>query len=373
MSTFATTVNPIDFTSFITAWDATSCVIDTQHEKCVFETQRQSDKKKLKWFVAVCSQCKTIFVRAYSKYAFFREYVFCTRECSTLSQKSGVIKQKKRQHFLQKYGVDNPFGAKEIIDRKKCTMQKLYGVDNVSQIADVKEKKRKTCLKNIGVDSPQKCKQVREKTKATCVEKYGSSTVLNTAESREKLRAVLQSDEYRNHCKELSLQRYGVENSMQREEVKEKSKKTCLERYGVDNVFKRPDVVKKRVEKLIENSKRVSSKREDECYDLLVKKFGVDDVCRHVCVMYKRNNFWIVDFFIKSKNTYLQYDGVFWHGLDESILNIRERAKNNDPFAKMKLKAIRKDRYQDLWFRKHDMKLLRIREDENMAQAVERV
>jgi very-short-patch-repair endonuclease len=95
-----------------------------------------------------------------------------------------------------------------------------------------------------------------------------------------------------------------------------------------------------------------TSKPEDDCHTLLVEIFGSENIERQAPV-YK----WPIDFYVSSIDTYIQLDGVYWHGLDRPIEKIAESDTHND-------KAICKkwltDREQERYFSEHGMKLIRI-------------
>lgn len=64
-------------------------------------------------------------------------------------------------------------------------------------------------------------------------------------------------------------------------------------------------------------------------------------------------NGWSIDAYVRSIDTYVQYDGIYWHGLDRPI----EENTN--------VKIVRKyfrDREQVAWFSEHGLKLVRITE-----------
>ena len=57
-----------------------------------------------------------------------------------------IVKQKRENTFLKKYGVRNNIGRKEVQE----TIRLKYGVDNISQSEEIKQKKIETCIKNNG-------------------------------------------------------------------------------------------------------------------------------------------------------------------------------------------------------------------------------
>jgi len=62
-------------------------------------------------------------------------------------------------------------------------------------------------------------------------------------------------------------------------------------------------------------------------------------------------------------NVYVQFDGIYWHGVEREISELKEARKNGDKSANMQLLAKYRDKYQNYWFEKNNMKLYRIIEN----------
>lgn len=88
-----------------------------------------------------------------------------------------------------------------------------------------------------------------------------------------------------------------------------------------------------------------SSKVELKFRDCLCDKFGIDDVDHHVMI-----DRYHCDFLIKSSNLYIQFDGVYWHGLDRLYEQL-------DPRIKRKYDI---DRELDDYVQRLNIKLVRI-------------
>ena len=78
---------------------------------------------------------------------------------------------------------------------------------------------------------------------------------------------------------------------------------------------------------------------------MLQQKFGHDNVVHHVCIDGFR-----IDFYVKSIATYVQLDGIYWHGLDKPYEQL---------VGTPKLKFDR-DRLCDAHFAQKRMRLIRI-------------
>lgn len=93
-----------------------------------------------------------------------------------------------------------------------------------------------------------------------------------------------------------------------------------------------------------------SSKAKARFSELLRERFGE---VKHQ----KWVNGWPIDFYIPSIDTYVQFDGVYWHGLDRPIEVIRASNLVRD---KAIVKKWETDRVQDAWFTSNGLRLIRV-------------
>lgn len=83
-----------------------------------------------------------------------RERKFCSNKCklskegNPFAQKE--IKERMRNNYLEKYGVDNPAKVKEVQEKMQQTCLERYGVINVYQSEEIKKKCRETFIKHYG-------------------------------------------------------------------------------------------------------------------------------------------------------------------------------------------------------------------------------
>lgn len=101
-----------------------------------------------------------------------------------------------------------------------------------------------------------------------------------------------------------------------------------------------------------QNGTYASSKAEDRFYERLVRLFG--NVERQVSIIHDVGQ-WSIDF--KINDVYVQFDGVYWHGLDRPVQMIRESGKMRDQAI---LWAIEGDQLQNAWFAARGLRLVRI-------------
>jgi len=277
-------------------------------------------------FEVECDQCKKVQKRCRSHAS--GDLHFCSRECTKLAKlPGGKIAEKIKKTNIEKYGCENVFSSEKI-----------------------KEKIKSTCIENFGVDNPKKSKKIQEKTKQTCIQRYGVDNPAKSQEIKEKEIATIKNkspEEKQTSLekrKKTNLERYGVEFPMQISSVKEN--------FDWSAAYKKSIETKKK-----NNTGTWSSKIENTLRDELFLIFGKDNVLEQV----KLNNRWTIDFYIVAINSYVQLDGVYWHGLDRSIDLIKEYKSSKD---KRILQTFYKDREQDLWAKTNGVMLYRITDEE---------
>lgn len=227
----------------------------------------------------------------------------CSRVCQAIAQrKGGVFDQKKREVMLDRYGADNPQRVQAFKEKSRNTNLERYGCEVGSQSGLVKERARKTNQERFGVDWHTQSENFSIKAKAT----------------------------WRDH--------YGVDHPMRAAEVKAK--------YDFGEVWRKAHETKKL------NGTYATSNVESKFYTQLVKVFG--NVERQVPVEHEDGT-WLIDF--RIGDTYVQFDGEYWHGLDRQLNAIKESKSQRDLTIVGRYYA---DRHQDVWFASRYMRLIRI-------------
>lgn len=268
-----------------------------------------------------CDDCGNVFERFPKQRTIEADLHFCDNRCASNSQKQGgKIRKKIEQTSMERHGVGNP-GASEIS----------------------KKKFKETSLKNHGVTHPMKCDKVKAKLEQTNITRYGVKSMFQLYNASVGMKT-----------------KYGVENCSQLEWVKQKKEQTSLKNYGVTHHMKLPGEAKKRYQKSIitrkNNNTHARSKIEDKFFQHLCNLFGKNNVRRWIVI-----NGWTVDFYVRSIDAYIQFDGEYWHGLDRSLDVIREFKDERD---KTIFWAYQRDRKQDEWFKKEKLRLVRITDKE---------
>ena len=217
---------------------------------------------------------------------------------------------------LKKYGVENPFQSNIIKDKIKETNLKKYGVEHYTQTDEYKN-----YMNNYFKNDYQNILRLK-KIKETNLKKYGVSSNL-------KLTSI------KNQIKETNLKKYGVEYYTQSDNYKFKTKETNLKKYGVEyytqtdeykKYMKNEDIqtirkTKEHISKILNNSYG-KSKDEDLIYIKLMKYFK--DVKRQ----YKSKQYpFACDFYIPSKDLYIEYQGYWTHGKEPYIGSIEQLEK----------------------------------------------
>ena len=131
-----------------------------------------------------------------------------------------------------------------------------------------------------------------------------------------------------------------MSNILSSKQVKNKSKQTCLEKYGHEYAAQSKEIQQKIHETKKKNGTYGKSKEEDYVYSVLVDIYNKDNVKRQ----YKSDLYpFACDFYIISKDLYIEYNGMWTHGHTPYI-----RSKENEiQLEEWKQKAITSDFYKN--------------------------
>lgn len=177
-----------------------------------------------------------------------------------------------------------------------ATMESRYGVRNVFQ--------KETFAKFVSDEAVIAGRQKRE---ATLISRYG----VTSPNADPKICAkMMKSARITNRAK------YGVDNPMQCPDIakisSEHRQKTMESRYGVKNSVESEEIRNRIFETRRMNGTLNSSVPEDTLFNLLVKTYGEEDVLRNVIV---DNRYpFHVDFYIKSRDLFIELNGDKCHG-----------------------------------------------------------
>jgi hypothetical protein len=204
--------------------------------------------------------------------------------CSIKCQNIYATNQTKKAN-IEKYGVENPYQRKDIIEKCKKTKLKKYGNEKY---------------------------QNREQINKTNLERYGSNNLWKTTHVQNKI-------------KETNLKLYGVEYNWQRKDVKHKIKKVCLEKYGVEHPMHNTEIFERQLKK-----RRLIKKFRDADLlyqgsyelDFLEKFYDKIDIENGPSVPYLfegKNKVYHSDFYVPSLNLVVEIKSDYILTLDEAI------------------------------------------------------
>ena len=135
--------------------------------------------------------------------------------------------------------------------------------------------------------------------------------------------------------KKTCLRLYGTEHHFANVNVTNKRNKTLNEKYGDEttnytNISQIPqfkfnlntkDACQKRHENMKARGTYCKSKTEDAFYEKLC--FIFNDVKRQLSI-----KTWSIDLYVKDIETYIQFDGIYWHGLDKSFDELSQSSRD---------------------------------------------
>lgn len=78
-------------------------------------------------------------------------------------------------------------------------------------------------------------------------------------------------------------------------------------------------------------------------------------------------NGWIIDFYLPKKDLYIEIDGVYWHGLDRPLSEIKKFKTKRDMVI---YKKYLRDREQDKWFKANNLVLMRFTDKQIKEESV---
>lgn len=277
-----------------------------------------------------------------------KPFHYCCRKCFHISASKGLSSELCRKKLKEKTGKEYPMQIDNVKAASKASVLKKYGVTNISKATEIKNKKIETLFKNYGVKNMHDSKDIMDKIRQTNIEKYGVDCAMKNPEVIKKFKQTI-------------INKYGVDNVSKLQIIKDKKEKLFIKKYGVKNPLMSSEI-KSKID-YVANFKKAHatnkkngtyklSKAENALYDLLCDFYGEKNIIRQVLI-----NNWNIDFYIKNINTYIQLDGVYWHGLNRDIETIKKSSNDRD---KNIIKIYYKDIMQNNWFKKNNIKFKRI-------------
>jgi len=295
-----------------------------------------------------CDQCDATFQG--QKRSFVLKHHFCCRSCwLKAKQPGGLVDLLTKETLVKKYGVDNIMKLPENVKRSQETNIKKYGARYASMTDQIKHKAAKTCLKKYGCVSPMQNDDVLNRSRLTLMHNFGVTV-------------PLRNPSIKNKWHETNKVKYGATTPFQSRAVIETRVSNMLQMHGVRNAFSlphvkaranSPDACARRHETIKKNGRMRSSKAEDRVYCILSER--AIDVKRWIWHLGFSN-----DIYIPVYQTYVQVDGVYWHGLDRSLNEIDASAQLGSERDALIAAKHRRDIAQNSLYAELGIKLVRV-------------
>lgn len=217
----------------------------------------------------------------------------CSAKCSANDPTTREICKNTCQ---ERYGVDNVYQSKEVIDKIKNTNIEKYGTSSYTRTEEYREKTIHANLKKYGTEYASQSQEIKDKVRNTVKEKYNVNNISQLNEVKEKK-------------KQSSIEKYGTSCTFQGAEVLEKIKKINIEKYGVENPSSSSVIKRRKIETMKKNHTFGTSQTEEFIYKRLLEIF--DKVERQYCT---DEYPFQADFYIPEIKTYIEYQGTWLHG-----------------------------------------------------------
>jgi hypothetical protein len=236
--------------------------------------------------------------------SFSKGYISCSKTC-----KCAV--EKKQKSMLDRHGVTHALQSSLLKEKVKNTFLKKYGVEKLHQINI--EQKQKTNLKRYGAKTPLESSHIREKTIKTFKKKYGYSNNFEKINSNPDL-------------KQQALDRI----RSKQDQINAKRKQTIFEKnpqwYDYDNIYNllkthsRLEVATKinssvsYIDKVINDNNWKEFNNQPSYYEVAIEK-----LLESIGVSFNKNDRFCIapkelDFFVESHNIAIEFNGLRWHG-----------------------------------------------------------
>lgn len=272
-----------------------------------FEINKNLYKTFSKYLLSLIFDIKLKHCKACNKLLTYDQTVgnalYCSNKCKLSLMENPFsrndVKEKLKKYFIEKYGVDNPAKADIIKNKAKETCIKRYGVDNYSKTIECKKLIINNQIEKYGKLYSQ-TDEFRERTLKTNLEKYGvkHKNILNAWNKINKLDKAIPL---------FTLNEF--ENSNHKKDFMKFKCKFCgnefLSRYDNGSLTSKCKC------QFIKSSIH-GSLYEDELFQFLESlNFNVE---KHI----KLDNHQEIDLFIKDKKLAIEFNGVYWHSVNNN-------------------------------------------------------
>lgn len=275
---------------------------------------------------------------AQSLKSFCKQRTVCSQKCGAINgfkaateknksmpkEKKLAIAKKAQETMLKKYGCKSPLCANSIFqDKIKNTLLKKYGVEkNVMQNKEVSARAAATLRKHMMQDNFRQ--NVNAKREKTSLARYGTKNPSQSSIIKQKIinsnenRSLEEKRKTREKTMKTSLARYGTKHATQsaviKQRIKEGIAKSRKNRKDLNIKFKE---CKTKIVSIAKKEYEVQSINEQKFAEWLIyqKNYSPNDLIGQYESEY--NDFiynsikTFPDFWIKSKNIYIEVKSVF--------------------------------------------------------------
>lgn len=270
-------------------------------------SQEYYDKHLIKSNEGICPTCN----KQTPWHSFGRGYLnHCSYKCS--QNDSNVIK-KRENHFLNKYGVKNPYQSEEIKQKIQQTNLARYGVAYNLQRSEIIARSKQTKLEKYGDQNYNNY----DKAKTTCLEKYGVDSYSKTDEFKNTLRDKINFYEISKKGLKTHSKRVAHQCSLGYITIQEAFIKygqswyknrivPILYKYHTGFVSIDDEQI---IKDYYENNNGHSSQEENMLLEILKKYYNGTIIHGEHKIISPLE----LDFYIPDLNIAIEYNGIYWH------------------------------------------------------------
>lgn len=257
--------------------------------------------------------------------SFSKGYVNCGRNCKCAQKQKSLT-------MVKRHGVEHPQQSVRIKEKTKQTFVKKFGLENLHEINS--DKKKITNIKKYGVEYPLQSLEIREKTASTFKKTYGYKNGFERINSDSDLKQKSINNKKLSHMAKFP-EMYDYEKIISTLEKNSYSKSSEI--LGMYQPY---------LKSVVEKVGRTDLLPKKSYYETLIS-----NILDSMGVSYIKNSRSIIspkelDFYIPSHKVAIEFNGLRWHG-DQSGKDKNYHLSKTEDCEKNKIKLIHI--FQDEW------------------------
>lgn len=257
-----------------------------------------------------CDECEQTFQKSHKASHANNALTFCSRVCNKKSRSIGKLAAQWKSTKLERYGVEYSSQVLGATEKMMSSRLASTGANCPSDVnSSSNEKFRNTMLEKHGAEHPSNILSVKAKKKATFIERYGVDNPLCAG------------SKFRSHSGCVKGGQLGY--------------RSLVRKLG-DKALSKPEAL---------------------MATFLRERFGDNQVEQQVLLQHGGDKPWLIDFYVKNLDVYVEVDGVFWHGLTSTYENLHPKQRGQYD----------RDRAKDAWFLSVNKRLVRVTDVELLA------